>query len=204
MATVVRAYDFGVSHYEVLGVSPGATAAEIRRAFVAAARRHHPDFHVGASPSERRHNEASMRRINAAWAVLGDPAAKLAYDREVAHRGRADSPTRTARPSHSGAARTASGASVSFRPYDLSDEGDDDPLLIDDTPFDGTEPPPRWMQLLPVALVLVGMALALLGFLISLRELLGAGFVVLALGAVAFLLAPLSVMSRSARNRSAG
>jgi hypothetical protein len=50
-----------MSPYEVLGVSPGATPEEIRRAYLALARRHHPD--AGGSVDE-------MRRLNEAWAAL--------------------------------------------------------------------------------------------------------------------------------------
>ena len=44
--------------YAVLGVDAGASEAELRRAFVEAARRHHPDR--GGDPE-------AMRRVNAAW-----------------------------------------------------------------------------------------------------------------------------------------
>jgi len=50
-----------MSPYEVLGVPPSATPAEIRRAYLALARRHHPD--AGGSADE-------MRRLNEAWAAL--------------------------------------------------------------------------------------------------------------------------------------
>jgi hypothetical protein len=50
-----------VSPYEVLGVSPTATPAEIRRAYLTLARRHHPDAGGDA---------AQMRRLNEAWAAL--------------------------------------------------------------------------------------------------------------------------------------
>src|SRR3954451_13759441 len=50
-----------VSPYDVLGVPPGASPAEIRRAYLRLARRHHPD--AGG-------NAAEMRRLNEAWAAL--------------------------------------------------------------------------------------------------------------------------------------
>jgi DnaJ domain len=49
------------SPYEVLGVPPSATAEEIRRAYLALARRHHPD--AGGSAE-------AMRRLNEAWSAL--------------------------------------------------------------------------------------------------------------------------------------
>jgi hypothetical protein len=61
-----------VTHYEVLGVSTSAGAAEIKRAYRLQARRHHPDV-AGA-------DDAVMQALNLAWATLGDPARRQAYD----------------------------------------------------------------------------------------------------------------------------
>lgn len=57
--------------YDVLGVSPGATAAEVRAAYREAARRHHPD---------RRGDADAMARVNEAWQVLGHPERRRQYD----------------------------------------------------------------------------------------------------------------------------
>jgi curved DNA-binding protein CbpA len=59
--------------YEVLGVEPTATDAEIRRAYVALARRFHPD----ANPA----GEERMRAVNEAWAILGDRTRRAGWDR---------------------------------------------------------------------------------------------------------------------------
>ncbi len=61
------------SHYETLGVSPRATSDEIRKAYRALARRHHPDARGGAASHE-------MAAINAAWHVLSDPGRRAVYD----------------------------------------------------------------------------------------------------------------------------
>ena len=61
-----------------------------------------------------------------------------------------------------------------------------------------------WMELLVVlaiVLVVFGAGTTLLGFMVALRELVGVGFVALALGAVAFLLAPFYVMAQNTRGR---
>jgi curved DNA-binding protein CbpA len=63
----------GVTHYDVLGVAVGASRADIHRAYLALARRHHPD--AGG-------DEAAMRRVNQAWAVLSDTARRRRYDLE--------------------------------------------------------------------------------------------------------------------------
>jgi DnaJ-like protein len=62
------------THYEVLGVAPSATTAQVRAAYRSAARDHHPD--AGGDPDR-------MRALNAAWRVLSDPARRAAYDRAL-------------------------------------------------------------------------------------------------------------------------
>ena len=61
--------------YAVLGVDPGATDVEIRHAYLALARRFHPDTNPGA--------EERMLAINEAWAILGDRARRTAWDRRA-------------------------------------------------------------------------------------------------------------------------
>jgi hypothetical protein len=59
------------THYDTLGVAPDAADDEVRRAWIAMARRHHPDR--GGDP-------ASMRAVIEAWAVLSDPTDRRRYD----------------------------------------------------------------------------------------------------------------------------
>ncbi len=61
-----------MTHYEVLGIDPSATTAEVRDAYLALARQHHPDREGG--------DGARMRAVNAAWAALGDPGRRARYD----------------------------------------------------------------------------------------------------------------------------
>jgi molecular chaperone DnaJ len=75
-----------VDHYEVLGVSRGATRDEIRAAFRRLARAHHPDGAGGGSSGDR-----EFRQVARAWAVLGNAARRRAYD-ERATRGRFGAP----------------------------------------------------------------------------------------------------------------
>ena len=63
-------------HYALLRVSPSARPEDIRRAYRARARELHPDL-VGASGDA----DAQMAELNAAWAVLRDPATRGRYDR---------------------------------------------------------------------------------------------------------------------------
>lgn len=59
-------------HYATLGVSPDATADEIKKAWRKGIVAHHPD-----RGGERERFDA----IQAAWECLGDPAARASYDR---------------------------------------------------------------------------------------------------------------------------
>ena len=68
------------THYDTLGVRPDATAAEIRTAYLARARALHPDRHAGRAAPDVARSERAMQDVNAAWSVLGDVAARRAYD----------------------------------------------------------------------------------------------------------------------------
>jgi hypothetical protein len=182
-----------VSHYDVLGVSPTATTAEIRRAYVGLARRHHPDFHATADARTRAGSEREMRQINEAWAVLSDPDSRRRYDRDrAAGRARSAGVTPPPRP------RPTGGADPSFRPHDPSDEIDPRDLL-DDTPIAGAAEVPRWVQITPVALLGTSLASLAVALVTSIRPLLALGVVTFVLAAVSFLLAPVFAVVRSAQ-----
>jgi len=61
------------THYELLGVRPDASAAEIRQAYRIAARANHPDTNGDRSAT-------AMAAINEAWSVLGNSARRRDYD----------------------------------------------------------------------------------------------------------------------------
>ena len=58
-------------HYATLGVAPGATTAEIKAAYRALVKRHHPD----AGGDQR-----TILALNAAWEVLRDGDRRRHYD----------------------------------------------------------------------------------------------------------------------------
>lgn len=63
------------SLYDILGVAPGATAAEIKSAFRKHARDHHPDTGKGGDSEER------FKEISRAYAILGNERERSRYDR---------------------------------------------------------------------------------------------------------------------------
>lgn len=68
----------GPTHYQVLGISPDAPVDDVHRAYLAAARRSHPDRNAGSDEAGE-----SMALINEAWRVLGHPGRRRQYDREL-------------------------------------------------------------------------------------------------------------------------
>lgn len=71
------------THYKTLGVSTDASADELRKAYLDAARQWHPDRFAHRAPLEAKQAEDRMRRVNEAWSVLGDRASRQRYDREL-------------------------------------------------------------------------------------------------------------------------
>ena len=67
--------------YDELGVPRHADTDELRNAYRREARRRHPDLH----PGHEREAEESMRRLNAAWAILGNDESRRAYDASISH-----------------------------------------------------------------------------------------------------------------------
>ena len=66
----------GQTHYQLLELSPGATATELRQAFRSLSKRYHPDT-TSLPAAEARE---AFSRLRQAYAVLADPASRRAYD----------------------------------------------------------------------------------------------------------------------------
>jgi len=69
------------SLYEVLGVSQGATAKDIKRAYRKLAREFHPDH--AASAQGKNQNTQIFLQIHDAYLTLSDPHDRALYDRQL-------------------------------------------------------------------------------------------------------------------------
>lgn len=65
-----------IDYYKVLGLSKGATAAEIKKAYRKLARKYHPDINPDDKEAQQK-----FQRINEANAVLSDPEKRKKYDK---------------------------------------------------------------------------------------------------------------------------
>jgi curved DNA-binding protein CbpA len=182
-----RPYYRTVTYYEVLGVDSGASAAEIRRAFLRLARVHHPDRNANATDEERRSSERRMQLINEAWAVLGDEERRIIYDHDRRMAARPSTKPR----------RTPGTANPDFVPYDTEDD-EFDPSLLDDTPYSST-PIPRWLQLLAPGLGVAAVAFGSFALVTSFPPFFGLAVVSLIGSLLSFLVTPMLVVLRSSR-----
>ncbi len=196
-----------MNHYEVLGVPMGADPAEIRRAYLHLARRHHPDRNVSADAATQGRARRKMAEVNAAWAVLGDPDRRRHYDEDV-RRGTATSGRTTVVGSAGSAGSAGAGGPVTgpgwhprtddtgwmrdFRAW--RDETDD---LPPDEPFNGRgagrhNP----LMILPVVVFVIAIAGAFMGLVLQSRGLLAMAFVGIAVSGAMFVMLPIIFMSR--------
>lgn len=91
--------------YKVLQVDPEAEDEVIKAAYRRLARKYHPDLAAGPEAAAR------MAAINAAWALIGEPPARAAYDlARSAGGGRPAGPRRSWSPTADGGAGNRPGA----------------------------------------------------------------------------------------------
>jgi hypothetical protein len=166
-----------VTLYDRLGATPEASSDELRRAFVARARQHHPDLE--SDPARRRAAERRMQEVNAAWSVLGDPARRAAYDRSLG-------------------IEAGSVPKRGWQPVEPDDPGEVDPRdLLDDTPIGDGGRLPRSLQVAPPLLVLCSVGGFVIGAFTAIPGLVALGLVLGVVGLVLFLAAPLVAVLRA-------
>jgi hypothetical protein len=169
------------THYEVLGVPVDATPDEVRAAYRAAARDHHPD---AGGDADR------MRALNQAWGVLSDPHRRAVYDREL-----------NGSAGRSGEDSGSSGFGPYAWPYDadLGLSADELAELADDQPVAPVRGVEGWWAITPPATFVASVVLFVGAVVFMAPPLLGlaAGVLVLSMGL--FVLAPLRAMTRPKR-----
>lgn len=176
------------THYDVLGIPAGADAAAVRRAYVAMARRFHPDAHADRSPAERAHAERRMRDVNAAWAALSDPARRRAYDDGL---GPTVPPPRARPAGHGWRPRADDDAWMG----DFARWRDETDVLPPDPPG-----PRRPVRLLPAAILAVAALVAVVGLVLSARPVLAVAFMLAGISLGLWVWLPLVELSRSRRD----
>ncbi|WP_139488172.1 J domain-containing protein [Brevibacillus dissolubilis] len=70
------------NYYEILGLHPQATPAEIKKAYRVLAKKHHPDANGGSAESAEK-----FKQINEAYRTLSDEVERSAYDARMAGQG---------------------------------------------------------------------------------------------------------------------
>ena len=72
-------------HFQVLGIEPGSTMAEVRLAYHRRARRYHPDIHHQPELADLREKvDAVFTRVTSAYHVLSDPRSRADYEKALA------------------------------------------------------------------------------------------------------------------------
>lgn len=171
------------THYEVLGVERGASSEQVRKAYLDAARRHHPDKHAGSEADVMAQARAAMATVNAAWEVLGNPARRRAYDQSL---GAAAPP------------RARSGPSAVAPEVDDEPGWRDEPSWAAEPDVDDTVPGLRTQSVVFLPVGLLGGAGAALAFgvMSQIAAFLALSVVLLSLAAVGFVAAPLLTIRR--------
>jgi DnaJ domain len=173
-----------VTHYEVLGVDPGASTDEIHRAYLAAARRHHPDRFAAGGRDE---SDDRMREVNAAWAILSDGDRRGLYDLTLGS---------------GGARRSGHVADLddTFVPYDDGDDLDfDDDWRYEPDVGDPRTAPSRRVVLAPVVLGALAILMLVAWMLLDDDRLGAAAGFLGVLTLISFVLVPVVAMARAAR-----
>jgi len=97
-----------VTHYELLGVQPGAGADALRRAYQGFASNFHPDAHGHRTAEERTAVNTIFKRGTEAYRVLSDPTLRGRYEEQVTGKPSQAGPASRSAPLPPGGAGPAS------------------------------------------------------------------------------------------------
>lgn len=167
--------------YDVLGVAPGATSSEIHAAYLALARRHHPDAHSGDGARAREAAEARMREVNDAWAVLGDEHRRRVYDVGIG-------------------VRTVIDERDVFRPFDPGPDDGAGDLEDDAEPLGPTSPLQRRAAVVPAILLVAAVVAVAAGMILRYGRLALFGGILAVAAGVLFLVLPLLALAEASRH----
>lgn len=161
----------------MLGVGPAADEAAVRRAYLALARRYHPDVSGG--------DAARMRAVNEAWATLGDPSRRQRYDRSL-------------QAATTGGASSTNEGCAATSDDDLTFASD---LDEDDRPVHAAVRLPPWLSLVPPALFATSVVAFVVGLVFVSSVVLAFAMVAFILSCLFFLASPFIALFASRRSR---
>ena len=164
-----------MSHYDVLGVPRDVAPDDLHRAYVALARRHHPDRPGG--------DAVRMQAVNEAWAILGDPTRRSRYDRSLVGDTTATAPRGPG----------AWPADADRRSWEDLEDLDDDQAPV-------VMVLPRWLALLPVGLFATSIAVGVVGLVVGLPAVAALALILFVLSTMLFLSAPFIALFVSRRS----
>lgn len=187
-----------MTYYDVLGVAPTAGADELRRTYVALARRHHPDLHGQADTATQRYHRVRMAEVAEAFQVLSDPSRRLRYDHSLGGGSTGPYP--------SGPAQRSGGAGQADTDTDTGIGQTDD---VDDTAEEhfgdvafSDLTVRRSLAVAPAFLLAAAGVVFLASLIFRSTGLLIVAYAGIVAGAVSFLLMPLMVIARARRRQS--
>jgi curved DNA-binding protein len=100
-----------VNYYQVLGIHPLASPAEIRKAYRAQARKYHPDLNPGSDAAER------FKEVTVAYEILSDPKKRSSYDSTVMFSKKESSGAAGPNGTYTGGANPRSQHRAAYRSY---------------------------------------------------------------------------------------
>lgn len=189
-------------------MTPDARPSEIRAAYLALAREHHPDFHADDPPVERDLHVRRMKAVTEAWDVLSHVDRRRQYDETLAGGSRVTSAGPASERQRVRPEVTVP-AGKGWTPRTGDDGWMDDHAgwaaerdrIVPDT--DAVDPTPHPARLVPVALFGAAMVCGFVGLAVQSRPMLAVAVVGVVVSSVLFMVMPLVTMTRIGRNRGA-